>query len=347
MTEKTIPHDEHADVTLSCAAAKDLARRAFLRAGLAADHAETMAEVLAMAEGDECASHGLYRAAGCIAAVKSGKVNPDARPTPLPSAGAVTIVDAAGGFAPLALSVGRPLLEQKARQHGLAALAIRNCYHFSALWADLEPVARSGLVAFSCTIGMHCVALAGGRKPALGTNPLAFAWPRGPGEHPFVFDLSTSATARGEVELRRRAGEPIPAGWAIDAQGESTTDPEAALAGALLPFGAHKGSALGIMVELLAGPLLDELDSATALAVDTGDGGPFRGGYFMLAIAPSAFGSSDKTLRAASQWLHALQRDNPTARLPSRRRYAARERTAREGVTLPASLHAELVRLSA
>jgi len=108
------------------------------------------------------------------------------------------------------------------------------------------------------------VAPAGGTKPLLGTNPFAFGWPR-PGENPYVFDFATSVAARGELELYRRADKPLPEGWAIDAEGNPTTDPEAALAGAMLPFGGHKGSAISTMIELLAGSMIGDFNSPEAL----------------------------------------------------------------------------------
>jgi LDH2 family malate/lactate/ureidoglycolate dehydrogenase len=106
---------------------------------------------------------------------------------------------------------------------------------------------------------------AGRRQQALlGTNPFAFGWPR-EGQLPYVFDFATSVAARGEIELHRRAGTTLPEGWAIDAEGRPTTDPETALAGAMLSFGGHKGSAIGTMIELLAGIMIGDLTSRGAL----------------------------------------------------------------------------------
>jgi len=101
------------------------------------------------------------------------------------------------------------------------------------------------------------VAPAGGTKPVYGTNPMAFAWPRA-GKPPMVFDQASSASARGEIQLHLRDGKPLPEGWAIDAEGKPTTDPQAALGGAQLTFGGYKGAAIALMVELLAGALIGE-----------------------------------------------------------------------------------------
>lgn len=324
-------NDEH--VRLSEAEVRELAFSALTRAGVSPSHAAAMAAVVTAAEMDDCPSHGLYRVIGCIDAVNSGKVDPRAGVTVRRSEGAVVRIDAERGFAPQSLAIGRPLLEEAARRAGIAALAINNCYHFSALWADIEPLAQRGLVVFAFTIGMHCVTLAGGARPALGTNPLAFAFPRGESKHPFVFDLSTSVVARGEVELHHRAGQSIPDGWGVDRDGRASNDPEEVLQGALSPFGGPKGAAIGLMVELLAGPLIGDLRSEEALAVDNRDGGPLRGGYLMLALDPKGFGSASEGIADADIWLADLAVRHAPARLPGDRRFHSRIRNLQEGVS--------------
>jgi LDH2 family malate/lactate/ureidoglycolate dehydrogenase len=239
--------------------------------GLSDDHAHAIAGVVYAGQRDECHSHGMYRLLGCVRSVKEGKVNPKAVPDVVDHAPAVVRVDAHFGFSPLAFERGKPLLVEKARRTGLAAMAINNCYHFSALWPEVEAISADGLVALAMTPSHSWVAPAGGSKPVFGTNPIAFAWPR-PDGPPFVFDFATSAIARGEIELHRRAGKPIPAGWAIDSEGNPTNDPTAALAGAMLTFGGHKGSALSAMIELMAGPLIGDMTSAESMAFDEGVG---------------------------------------------------------------------------
>ncbi|CAA0085917.1 Delta(1)-pyrroline-2-carboxylate reductase [Starkeya nomas] len=315
-------------------------------AGLGAAHAQAIARSITRAQVDECHSHSLYRLIGYVGSVRSGKAERHALPTLTRVTPAVLRVDAHRTFAPLAIETGVPALIEAAKTYGIAALAIRDCYHFSALWADIEPAAEAGLAAWCFTIGQSCVAPAGGTQPLLGTNPIAFGWP-GPEGRPFLFDFATSAAARGEIELKRRAGEPIPPGWAVGPDGAPTTDPAQALAGALLPFGGHKGSALSMMVELIAGPLIGDLTSRQSMAVENGDGGPPLGGELFIAIDPAVFGAESLASRLAdADELFALARQQPGVRLPSERRYAARERN-REGVTLRAKLVAELRALSA
>lgn len=317
-----------------------------LAVGLAEPHAQAIARSITRAQADDCHSHGLYRLIGYVSSVLSGKAERTSLPVLTRATPVVLRVDARRGFAPLAIETGVPALIEAAKTYGIAALAIHDCYHFSALWADIEPAVDAGLAAWCFTIGQCCVAPAGGTQPVFGTNPIAFGWP-GPEGRPFIFDFATSAAARGEVELKRRAGEQIPVGWAVGPDGASTTDPAAALSGALLPFGGHKGSALSLMVELIAGPLIGDLTSRQAKAIENGDAGPPLGGELFIAIDPAAFGAEtlEQRLGDAGE-IFALAKQQPGVRLPSERRYAARARSG-EGVVIPAALLAELKTLVA
>lgn len=335
-----------APVRLSLDEVHALCHRTLRAAGLGEAHAQAIARSITRAEADECRSHGLYRLLGYVDSIRSGKVEREALPQLTQAAPAVLRVDAHGGFAPLAIETGTSALIAAARRTGIAALAIHDCYHFSALWADIEPVVEAGLAAWCFTIGQCCVAPPGGTTALLGTNPMAFGWP-GPQRRPFIFDFATSAAARGEVELRRRAGEAIPEGWAIGPDGVPTTDPAAALAGALLPFGGHKGFALSLMVELIAGPLIGDLTSRQAKAVENGDAGPPLGGELFIAIDPAVFGVENLAARLAdAREIFTLAKAQPGVRLPAERRYAARARTRAEGVTVPAALHEDVLALT-
>jgi delta1-piperideine-2-carboxylate reductase len=310
--------------------------------------ARAIADTVTAAERDDCRSHGLFRLPGYVSSVRSGKVTPDAVPEVRELAPAIVQVDGKNGFAPLALQVGREPLVEKTRRHGIAALAVTQVYHFAALWPEVEALAEQGLVAFAFTAAMSYVAPAGGRKPLYGTNPMAFAWPRA-NHPPLVFDQASSASARGEIQLHLRDGTPIPEGWAIDAEGDPTTDPAAALAGAQLPFGGYKGAAIALMIELLAGALIGEVFSFEASEKDNQDGGPPVGGEFMMAIDPArCVGHGDRQQQLAhSERLFAEILAQEGTRLPSDRRYAARQRTPMEGITIPRALYEELQALAA
>jgi LDH2 family malate/lactate/ureidoglycolate dehydrogenase len=329
-------------VAMTLDALRDLARRTLRAAGLAADHADAVAATMGAGERDGCASHGIYRLLVAAASIRAGVVVPDAVPVVSEPARALVRVDGGGGFAQLAFERGAPLLVEKAKAFGIAAMALNHVVHFAALWPEVEALAGHGLVALAFTPSHAWVAPAGGTKPVFGTNPIAFGWPR-PGRDPFVFDFATSAVARGEIELHRRAGRPVPDDWGYDADGRPTTDAEAVLAGAMRTFGGHKGSALAAMVELLAGPLIGDLTSAESLAADAGRQGSPIGGELIVAIDPAGFlgdAVADHLARAEAMFAGI---EGQGARLPSARRYAARARSLAQGVVIPAALHADIL----
>lgn len=316
----------------------------FERAAVSPAQAAAVARVIAAGERDACKSHGVYRIEGCLRTLKAGKVDPVAEPLAVADGSAIVRVDARHGFAPLAIETGLPLLAERARALGLAALVINDCTHFSALWPEVEALAAEGLAGLALCPSYSAVAPAGGLRPLFGTNPMAFGWPR-PGRNPYVFDFATSVAARGEIELHRRAGRPIPEGWALDADGASTTDPERALAGAMLPFGGHKGSAISTMIELLGGPMIGDLTSAEALDVLGTTTLLPRHGELILAFDVRRFAAqrSGHPFAGAELLFDAILSQG--ARLPSQRRFEARLRSEAEGIPLSAAEMEQLDRL--
>ena len=276
-------------IRLSLAQARELAESILLHNGFNPAHARAVSDTVLAGERDGCASHGLYRLLGCVNSLRSGKVSADAEPRVIDQAPSIVRVDAAGGFSQLAFQAGLGLLQEKTRTNGIAALAINRCVHFSALWVEIEQLTAAGLVALACNPSHAWVAPAGGSVPVFGTNPIAFGWPRA-GKDPFVFDFATSAIARGDIELHRRAGKAIPEGWGGDAQGRSSIDANVVLdSGAMLTFGGHKGSALAAMVELIAGPLIGDLTSADSLSWDAGSKSSLYHGELIIALDPQRF----------------------------------------------------------
>jgi delta1-piperideine-2-carboxylate reductase len=331
-------------VNLTLAELSELSNRVLTANGMAADHAQAIAEVIVAGQRDECQSHGIYRLIVCVNTLRNGKVVRDAKPELIDVSPALVRVDAKFGYSQLAFQMGSKVLVQKARQIGIAALAINNCFHFSALWPEVEYLAGEGLAALAMTPSHSWVAPAGGTQPLFGTNPIAFAWPR-PGCFPYVFDFATSAVARGDIELHRRAGKTIPLDWAVDANGHPTDDPAAAMRGAMMTFGGHKGSALSAMVELLAGPLIGDLTSAESMAFDQGVGATPCHGELILAFNPAMFsrGNSDDDLQRAEALFNGIV--DQGARLPSQRRFDARLRSEANGVNVPRQLLADVLAL--
>lgn len=322
--------------------ARQLAESILLHNGFSPAHAQAVTATVVAGERDGCASHGLYRVLGCVSSLRNGKVEAAAEPRVIDQAPSIVRVDAGGGFSQLAFQAGLPLLQEKTRRNGIAALAINRCVHFSALWVEIEQLTAVGLVALACNPSHAWVAPAGGNRPVFGTNPIAFGWPRA-GHDPFVFDFATSAIARGDIELHRRAGKAIPEGWGVDVHGQPSTDANVVLdQGAMLTFGGHKGSALAAMVELIAGPLIGDLTSAESLAYDAGSKSSPYHGELIIALDPRRFlGDATEEHLARAETLFAGIEDQG-ARLPSQRRYEARARSLVEGVQIPEALYNDL-----
>jgi delta1-piperideine-2-carboxylate reductase len=206
-----------------------------------------LADVVADAERDGCASHGLFRIPGYVHTLRHGNVDGKARPLLTDAAPGLLVVDACGGFALPAFVCARADLAAKARSQGIAALALRKSHHFSALWWEVEWLASQGLVALAFVNSAAFVAHSPeSAHRVYGTNPMAFACPRGTGMAPLVFDQASAAMARGEIQLCLREGKTLPFGVAVDSNGSPTNDPAAALQGGaqLSRWGTNRGDHL-------------------------------------------------------------------------------------------------------
>lgn len=332
----------NADSHLYLGELHDLVRDILQQGGLSPAHADAVARVIAKAERDQCRSHGIYRIAGVLKTLRGGIANGHAETAiDNPADKPLLKIHAHGGFSPLAFERGAPLLAAKAKRFGIAAMAINDCVHFSALWPEVEMLADLGVAALAMCPSNAYVAPAGGIAKLLGTNPLAFAWPTTGGQ-PYVFDFATSMVARGEVELHRLDGRPLPDGWGIDPQGQPTNEPAAALAGALLTFGGYKGSAIATMIEILAGVWIGDLLSTESSALDDGRLLAPRHGELVIAMDPHAFAATDPAAHT-QKLLTAFAAQG--ARLPSQRRYAARAAAERDGIAISHDNLAKLARM--
>jgi len=332
-------------VTMNLDEVLALARDCLSANGCDDENARAIAATVMAAERDGAASHGLFRLPGYVASLRSGKVNGAAKPVIENLAPSVIRADGDRGFAPLTLEKSRGPLIDCANSQGIAALTLTNIHHFAALWIEVEALARSNLVAFAFTAYKPALAPAGSTQPLFGTNPMAFGWPRGD-KPPMVFDQASAAMARGEIMIAARDGHALPTGVGVDNSGNPTTDPNAVLeGGAILPFGGYKGSAIALMVELLAAGLIGQDFSFEAALNDNNDGGPPRGGELMIAIDPSHFGDPAGWLKHTESFFERYNSLQGT-RLPADRRYANRVSHGNNGLRVRADLRDKIVSLS-
>lgn len=323
------------------AALEELIATALTRVHVRDEAAHAVARALVAAECDELASHGLSRLPFYADQAASGKVDGQAEPR-VSEEGAVINVDAADGFAYPAIERGLERALARVGDLGLVAVGVGNSHHFGVAGHHVERIAEAGCIGIAFGNTPAAMAPWGGRRPLFGTNPIAFAAPRA-GQAPLVMDLSLSRVARGKIMLANREGREIPEGWALDAEGRPTTDPEAALAGSMVPLGEAKGSALALMVEILAGALTGSRFGFEAGSFFSAEGDPPRVGQLFLVLDPAAFGGGGHFAERLEVLLGAVG-EEPGTRLPGARRLAARERIARDGIAVSDAAWADLQR---
>jgi (2R)-3-sulfolactate dehydrogenase (NADP+) len=327
-------------ITLSLAEVDDLTYRALVASSTAAANARSVTRSVVASEAEGIHSHGLARLPTYCEHARCGKIDGQVTPSAEQVAPAAVLADARDGFAHPAIDLGMELFLPLASKTGIAALGVTNSYNCGVCGYHVERIAETGLVALGFVNAPASIAPWGGRKAVFGTNPLSCAVPR-EGAPPIVIDQSSSVVAKSEVVVHAQKGEPIPEGWALDAEGRPTTDPKAALAGSMVPSGAYKGAGVALVVEVLAAAVTGATLSLEASSFADNEGGSPRTGQLFIAINPRVFAGDRFATQIES--LAAAIAGQEGARLPGDRRLAARERTAREGVTIRKALHERLL----
>ena len=326
---------------LSLAEAHTLAAGALRRCGASPAAADSTARALVAAEADGLTGHGLSRVPSYAAQLLTGKVVGDAEIVVTHPRPGLLAIDAGHGFAYPALDAALAALPDLARRQGIAAAGIRRSHHCGAAGLPVEKLAEAGCIAILFANTPAAMAPWGGSRAVFGTNPLAFGCPL-PGRAPIVIDLALSKVARATIVGAKQRGEAIPEGWALDAEGRPTTDPAAALDGTMAPLGDAKGTALALMVELLAAGLTGARFAAEASSFLDAAGDPPGTGQLVLAIDASALSPGAPERFAV---LAAAIEDQDGTRLPGSRRLALRARAVVDGLMLPDALFSEIAKL--
>lgn len=323
---------------LSLREAEELVVQTLAHARTSDANARSVARALVAAEADGLKGHGLSRVPSYAAQAKVGKVDGFAKPQLAWARPGQFAVDAANGFAYPALDMAIATFPQFAKGQGVAAAAIYRSHHCGAAGHPVERLADAGLVALMFVNTPAAIAPWGGSKAVMGTNPIAFACPLA-GRAPLVIDLSMSKVARGNIVTAKQRGEKIPEGWALDEHGQPTTDPDAALHGTMLPSGDAKGTALALMVELLAAGLTGANFAADASSFLDDKGPPPGTGQLIIAFDPSASGRN--VIARFGELAQSIE-EQDGARLPGTRRLVARKKAAAEGLNIADALLAEI-----
>jgi LDH2 family malate/lactate/ureidoglycolate dehydrogenase len=293
---------------------RKLVAGAFRGAGVPAPNADVVAGVLVEAEARGIESHGVRMLPGYVARLKAGGFSAGAEPKVVREGPAVALMDGENGLGALVATRAMLVAMEKARAAGIGACAAYRSNHYGAAACYALLAAREGLIGIATTNSVAAVAPPGGRVGRVGNTATAYAIPTDE-EPPLVLDVSMSTAARSRFMLHAERGEPLPEGWAIDAEGQPTTDPKAGLGGYLLPLGSptagHKGFGLAMLMDTLSGALSGARFGIELQRMTDSDPRPYGIGHFMMAIDPSWFGDVPEFRKKIDRMIRDL-RDTPT-----------------------------------
>ncbi len=335
-------------MNLSIEQARSLVSAALEAAGASPAMAASTARALVLAEAQGQGGHGLSRVAQYAAHLRNGRVNRTAQATVVRRHGATVLVDAQEGLAFPACDLAVAEAVSLARTQGVALVGVQNSHHCGVVVDHLRAVAQAGMVGLGLSNSPAAMPAAGGRHAIFGTNPIAAVFPRRDAD-PLLIDLSLSEVARGKVMLAAKKGEPIPPGWALDADGQPTTDARAALAGTMLPFGSGlggtKGAMLALWVELMVSALIGAHFSFEASSFFVDEGNRPRLGQLFVVIDPGSL-AGQSSFADRVEVLVASMLSDPGVRLPGARREEARRMAEAQGLELGADLYQMLLDLA-
>jgi (2R)-3-sulfolactate dehydrogenase (NADP+) len=308
-------------------------------AGASPAMAASTARALVLAESQGQGGHGLSRVAQYATHLRNGRANGAAVATVVKRRGGALLVDAQHGLAFPACDLAMAEAVTTAQTQGVAFVGVMNSHHCGVVVDHLRAVAAAGLVGLGFANSPAAMPAAGGKHAIFGTNPVAAVFPRRAAD-PLMIDLSLSEVARGKVMLAAKKGEPIPAGWALDASGQPTTDAAAALKGSMLPVGAvssPKGAMLALVVELLVTALVGAHFGFEASSFFVDEGNQPQLGQAFIVVDPGALAGSDSYLDRVEVLVAEMLSDEGV-RLPGARREALRRRAEADGLDVADAL---------
>lgn len=316
---------------------KDIISNVLISLGANEEEARVSAEVLSEGDLRGFTSHGISRLSNIIRKIKSGKIKTNVEIKVTENLPAVALVDGNHGLGHRVALEAMKITMQKAKSYGISSVGVHNTSHFGIAGYYAEHAMKENLIGIvSCTTDPMVHPFGGGKR-LFGTNPIAIGIPHK--KHPILLDMATSTASAGKIGEFRRMGKEIPAGWGVDKNGTPTTIPKAALAGALSPFGGHKGSGLSFIIAILAGPL-----------VKAEYGGRVKGDYkideyatkgdFMITINPEAFISRKDLEKHVEHFVDELKSSPKAAGsdeilYPGEREYRTRRDQLETGINLP------------
>lgn len=323
---------------------EQLVYQAFNKHGANALQARSTAHALVLAHAQGLASHGLSRTAQYVAHLQHGRVDGSVMPCILREKRGAVLIDAQCGFAFPACDLAVTEAAKRALEYGIAIGAVTNSHHFGAAGAHLIGLAQQGLVGIAMGNSPAAMPYAGGKHAIFGTNPIAAVFPQKEAP-PILIDLSLTEVARGKIMVAAQKGEPIPLGWALDANGQPTTDAKAALGGSMLAIGGSKGAMLALMVELMVTALTGAQFGSEADSFFQYVGNRPRIGQAFICIDPSALAGNEVYYERVGALVAAMLQEQ-NQRLPGARRFKLETQAHAEGLEIDDALYQQLLDLS-
>ena len=315
--------------------ARNIVSAALQSAGAHAPMADATARALVLAEAQGLASHGLSRVGQYSTHLRNGRVNGAAVPTVMHTKPAAAIVDAQEGLAFPACDLAVAEAIRRASECGIAIVGVSNSHHCGVVVDHLRAVAHAGMVGLGFANSPSAMPAAGGKHPIFGTNPVAAVFPRR-GTDALMIDLSLSDVARGKLMVAAKSGRSIPLGWALDKNGQPTTDPQAGMDGSMLPVGAAsspKGAMLALVVELLVTALIGAQFGFEASSFFVDAGNRPRIGQTFIVIDPGALAGREYFLDRLEVLVTEMLSDDGV-RLPGARRETLRRAAEVSGINV-------------
>ncbi|QKX57309.1 uncharacterized protein TRUGW13939_04421 [Talaromyces rugulosus] len=241
-------------VQLSVSSIHEFATSILKAAGVSSEHSKVIADALVLADLRGVDTHGINRIPAYLTRVKAGVLNPAPNLEFVSKTPVMAQLDAQNTFGFLAANLAVEKAAEMASVFGVGIVGVKSSGHFGMAATYLLKAIDKGLGAMVFTNASRSMPAWGSKEPLLGTSPFAVGLPGRNGDH-WTLDMSPSVVARGKIRKALRRGEKIPEGWALDAEGNSTTDPEAAMGGVVLPIGGPKGSGLAMMMDVFGGLL--------------------------------------------------------------------------------------------
>ena len=319
-------------------------KSAFVRSNVNDLNAQIVADALVKAEIDGKFGHGISRVMSYAAQAKIGKVDGNAKPLVSHTKPGILSVDASNGFAYPAIKMLTDMLPKIARSQGIAMGGVYRSHHFGVAGHIVEKIADIGMVSLLFGNTPSAIAPWKGNKALFGTNPLAFGAPTENSKH-LIIDLAVSKVARGKILKASQENQKIPLGWAVDQNGIDTDDPKEALKGTMLPFGDSKGSALALMIEILAAAITGANFAYEADSFLDTNGKPPNVGQLLIIIDPESMGSKKRFFKKINSMIESIL-DQEGTHLPGSNRHILREKAAKDGLIIDKKILAEIEKIT-